>query len=279
MEKTHHAYREQLLDSIEETAWDTYRKSRKQFGVNPQSLKTSRLRFSQLQLESPSICNSFQAQSGVKAFWNPRRSIREAAALPLFLFSEDPVICPTCGHVDIVCHGSPPPKVVRLASQALISKYKKVKGTSILDRTDDYKPISIAPSSWNRRWKCKRCGRTFRWGVDKDLKFPFELWGIVLSCFLEGDDLKRINKEVTKAAKRMGIKVSSLSSEAVYNIVKRFYLIMGYFEPIAIRKFADREVKLGTVQLDYTPYTLYTSGSRMKQLDLKSQLENSVKEN
>jgi len=189
--------------------------------------------------------------------------------MPLFLYSEDPVVCPNCGHVDIVSHGPAELKVVRLASQAAFSKYKKGREASILDRSDDLKPTGIAPSSWNRRWKCKRCG-TFRWGVDKGLKFPFELWGVILSSFLEGDDLARINKEVVKQAEKMGINITSISCKAVYYIVQRAYLIMAYFEPIAIRKFADREVKLGTVEIDYSPYPIYTLGSRIKQLDLNN---------
>jgi hypothetical protein len=172
--------------------------------------------------------------------------------------------------MDIVSHGPGELKVIRLASQAAFSNYKvALKEASILARSNDLNPTSIAPSSWNRRWKCKRCG-TFRWGVDKGLKFPFELWGIILSSFLEGDDLARINKEVKKEAEKMGIKINSISSEAVYNVVERAYLIMAYFEPIAIRKFADREVKLGTVEIDYSPYPIYTLGSRIKQQDLKS---------
>jgi hypothetical protein len=272
MEKNH-VYKENLASFIVGSVWDTYGRSVKRFVPDSQSPQLRFPRFKQLQLQSSLACDAdrFQERSIVQSFWDPKRSIRESGTLPLFLFSEDPVVCPNCGHVDIVSHGPAEPKVIRLASQAAFSNYKDaLKEASVLAKSNALKPTCITPSSWNHRWKCKRCFKTFRWGVDKDLKFPFELWGIILSSFLEGDDLARINRELRKGAEKLGIKVSSISSEAVYNIVERAYLIMAHFEPIAIRKFADREVKLGTVEIDYSPYPIYTLGSRIKQQDLKS---------
>lgn len=267
-------YQKKLSDSIEKSVWSKSGKNKRGLAQNSQSRRyLSRPKFRQMQLESSSgyEADGLQRLSMVKAFWDPQRSIRKSGTLPLFLFSEDPVACPNCGHADIASHGPAEPKAIQLASQVAFSNYKiAFKEASILARSNDLKTISIAPFSWNSRWKCQRCGETFRWGVDKGLKFPFELWGIILSSFLEGDDLTRINKEARKGAEKMGINVNSISSEAVYNIVERAYLIMAYFEPIAIRKFSDREVKLGTVEIDYSPYPIYTLGSKIKQHNLKS---------
>jgi hypothetical protein len=124
--------------------------------------------------------------------------------------------------------------------------------------------------SSGHRWKCRQCGRTFVWGVNKGLQFPFSLYDTVLTSFLEGDDLIRINGEVRKAAESLHIQIDSISSEAIYSIVKRACVILGYFEPIAIQKLGSKAFRPGTVEMDFTPYTLYTSGSRIKQHNLKS---------
>jgi len=272
--KKNHVYREKLTDFVDRQVCDVWRKETKRFvfDARRQSLKDPR--FEQLQLESPSSCNTggFQLQPRVNGFWDPQRSVREYGALPLFSFSEDPVVCPNCGHVDIVGHGPAEHKVLQdqFPSKNTYSNHQKALAqTSVLTGSNNFKPTRIAPSSWTRRWKCKRCG-TFRWGVDKGLKYPFELWDVTLSSFVKGDNLKRINDEVGMEAERSGIKVKTISSEAVNSIVQRTYEILAGFEPIAIRKLTDREIKLGTVEIDYSPYPIYTMGSRIKQLDLKN---------
>ena len=192
--------------------------------------KPSVFKFQQSQFESLEPYNTELqiCRKRVQSIWNPQLSIKQFGALPLFLYAEDPVICPFCGHVDITIHNFS-----------------------------------------NHRWKCKHCG-TFKWGINKGLQFPLELYDTVLPMFLEGDDLKRINREVQKEAERRGLMIASMSSEAVYSIVRRACVILGYFEPIAIRKLADKEVKLGTIQMDYTPIPILTTGSHIKQHDLKS---------
>lgn len=261
-----HAYREKLTDFINSSVCKIAGQQKKRFVFDSQHQPSKDIKFKQLQLESSSAFDAEleNYQQRVQALWNPQLSIKEFGALPLFLFSEDPVVCPFCGHVDIVSHGSAEPKVLRRASQTTFSNYR-----GQLKQASNTNPAFTAPSSWSRRWKCRRCG-TFRWGVDKGMQFPFELWGVILSSFLEGDDLARINKEVEKEAEKRGFKVRTISSEAVYSIVRRAHLILAHFEPIAIRKFADKEVKLGTVEIDYSPYPIYTLGSRIKQLDLKN---------
>ena len=187
-------------------------------------------KFEQVQLRSlPSYDSALEIyRRRVEVFWDPQLSIKESKSLPLFLFSEDPVICPLCGNIDIVNH------------------------------------------SLNRRWKCKNCEKTFTWGINKGLHFPLELFDTVLEAFLKGDDFARINGEVINAAERLNLKnITSISSEAVYSIVRCACKILAYFEPVAIRKLPQNEIKLGTVEMDYTPYALYTIGSRIKQLDLK----------
>jgi hypothetical protein len=277
--KKNRVYREKLTDFVDRQVCDVRRKEMKRFGFDARRQSLKGPRFEQLQLESPSSCNTggFQLQPRVNGFWDPQRSVREFGALPLFSFSEDPVVCPNCGHVDIVGHGPAEHKVLQdqfplnPASQNTYSNHQKALAqASVLIGSNNFKPTRIAPSSWTRRWKCKRCGITFRWGVDKGLKYPFELWDVTLSSFVEGDDMARINDEVGKEAKRRGIKVKTISSEATYSIVQRSYETLAKFEPIAIRKLTDREVKLGTVQIDYSPYPIYTTGSRIKQLDLKN---------
>jgi transposase-like protein len=127
----------------------------------------------------------------------------------------------------------------------------------------------VSHDSSSHRWKCRQCGRTFVWGVNKGLHFPFTLYDIVLTSFLEGDDLIRINMEVRKVAESLHIQIVSISSEAVYSIVRRACIILGYFEPIAIRKLSCKEFRPGTMEMDFTPYPIYTLGSRIKHHDLK----------
>ena len=277
--KKNHVYREKLTDFVDRLVCDVPGKETQRFAFDSQRQPLKGPRFEQLQLESPSLCNtnSFQSQSKVNGFWDPQRSIRDFGALPLFSFSEDPVVCPNCGHVDIVDHGSAEHKVLQdqfhldPVGEKIYSNYQKaLTQASVLTGINDFKPTRIAPSSWAHRWKCKRCGTTFRWGVDKGLKYPFELWDVTLSSFVEGFDMAKINEEVGKEAERRGINVKTISSEATYSIVQRAHEVIAKFEPIAIRKLTDREVKLGTVQIDYSPYPIYTTGSRIKQLDLKN---------
>ena len=272
--KKDHEYREKLSDFVNGPVSDTAKKGTKFVCADRyQSMKDPR--FKQLQLESPSAydIDDFRLPPRIRAFWDPQRSVREFGALPLFSFSEDPAVCPICGHVDIVGHGPAEHKVLQngFSSKNAYSNYgKALAQNALLNGSNSFKPRLIAPSSWAFRWKCKNCGGTFRWGADKGLKYPFELWDVTLSSFVKGDNLKRINNEVGMEAERRNIEVKTISSEAILSIVQRAYEILAAFEPIAIRKLTDREVKLGTVEIDYSPYPIYTIGSRIKQLDLKN---------
>jgi hypothetical protein len=188
-------------------------------------------KFEQMRIESTATCDpkleNFRRR--VKAFWNPQASIREFASLPLFSYSEDPIICDSCGHVDLAIHDS-----------------------------DDC------------RWRCKCCGHTFRTSIDKGLKDLFPLYDVILSSFLNGDDLARTNTELRKEADRRDLQIRTISSEAEYSIVERADRLLACLEPISIRKFAKKEVILKTVEMDYTCYPIYTLGSKIKQLDLKN---------
>ena len=146
--------KEELSDFLDSSIYYEKRNLRKKLSNTLVETKFQQLQLGSLPAYNPELeiyCKR------VEAFWNPQLSIKKFGALPLFLYAEEPVICPFCGNVDIVSH-----------------------------------------DTLNRRWKCRQCG-TFTWGVNKGLHFPFELYDTVLSSFLEGDDLARINGEVRKA--------------------------------------------------------------------------------
>lgn len=196
------------------------------------STPLARAKFEQSQLESTAstLPRIEECQKRIRrAFWDPQTSIKRWGSLPLLLYSEGPVVCPYCGHLDIVPH--------------VFFK--------------------------DRRWKCRNCGKTFSWGVDKGLHSPFKLWNIILSSFQQGDDFPRINLELEMQAPGKGFpEIKSISPDAVYSIVERTNLVLANFEPIAIRKLASKEIKLGTLEMDYSPYPIYTMGKRIKQQDL-----------
>lgn len=238
------SHREELTDFIDGLSHGALRRTRK--AISPCDIRYqpwANPRFEQPQLESfsPQNSNSVQSQHPVNAFWDPVQSIRKFGALPLFSFAQEPVVCPQCGHVDIISHGP---------------AERKVLG----DR--------------NLRWKCKRCGITFRWGVARGLKYPFSLWGVILSSFIEGDDLQRINDLMKVEAEGIDINVETISSDAVYSIVQRACEILVPFRKFAVRNLAEEEVKLKTVEIDFTPYPLYKTESKSRQLNLRNRRVN-----
>jgi len=119
------------------------------------------------------------------------------------------------------------------------------------------------------RWKCNLCGSTFRWDIAKGLKYPLPLWEPVICCFLEGNSLKKINEEVKKEASRLGLYVESVSSDAVNSIVRRTCHVGSAFEKLAVQDLTEKEVKLKRVEIDFSPYILYTPVNGEKQFTLE----------
>lgn len=242
--KSNISYRETLTDFVEHVRHEEPRDASKRVSHSDIAywLRGSPC-FEQPKLESFWLqnSNSVQSQRRVNAFWDPVLSIRKFGAPPLFSFAEEPVVCPKCGHVDIISHGP---------------AERKVLGDK------------------NLRWKCKRCGSTFRWGVAKGLKYPFSLWDVTLSSFIEGDDLQRINEQVRREATRIHVNVETISSDAVCSITQRACEILVPFRKYAIRNLAGEEVRLKTVEIDFTYYPLYTTESKIRQLNLRNKRVN-----
>jgi len=194
--------------------------------------------FKQPQLKS--FClqknNRVRLQPIINRFWNPSKSIRIGGALPLISYSQEPIICPECGHLDVVSHC---PRE------------------------------SMAWRDSIPRWKCKWCGKTFTWNVVKRLKFPLSLWDVVISSFMDGFSFRRMNQAVSKEASRQRLCINSISSDAVYSIIERSCQILAEFEKFAIRDLTERKVELRTIEIDFSPYIFYTSGGREKQLTLE----------
>jgi len=189
----------------------------------------------------------FQSQNGdvrskqvINGFWNPSRSLRESGAYPLVYYSETPLICPECGHLDVIGHG-PREGVWR----------------------------GLIP-----RWNCKLCGKTFNWDVVEGFKSPLWLWDTVISHIIKGDEFRRINEAVIGEASKRGLDINSVSSNAVYSIIKRSREILGEFEKFSFRNLTEQQVKLKTVEIDFTTYTLYTPRRGGKQITLKRRTVN-----
>ena len=246
--------REGLTDFIDVFDHERTRKVRK--NVSPSDIRhwlRGGPSFEQPQLESFPL----QDKSGVQShqvgngFWNPQKAIRKFGALPLVSYSEEPVLCPKCGHLDIISHG--------------LGK-KKVLGSS------------------SRRWKCNCCGHTFRLDVAKGLKFPLPLWDVVITSFLAGASFRKMNEAVSEKASNLELPVNSISSDATRSIVKRCCQILRPFEKFAVRNLVEQEIKLRRMQIDFTPYTLYIPERggrqftlRMKQVNLSNLSECQVK--
>lgn len=230
--------RERLTDFIDGFGHERTRKVRK--NVSPSDIRhwlRGGPSFEQPQLKSFPLQN----KSGVQphqvgnGFWDPQEAIRKFGALPLVSYSEEPVLCPKCGHLDIISHG--------------LGESKVLGGSS-------------------RRWKCNCCGHTFRWDVAKGLKFPLQLWDVVITSFLAGDSFRKMSVAVSEKASDLELRVNSISSDAVHSIVKRCCQIFRPFEKFAVRNLVEREIKLRRMQIDFTPYTLYIPERGGRQLTL-----------
>jgi len=231
--------RERLPDFFDDFGHERTRKVRK--NVSPSDIRhwfRGGRSFEQSQLESFPLQN----KSGVQLHqvgnrsWNPSETIRKFGALPLISHSEEPVLCPKCGRLDIIGHGLGESKVLR------------------------------NPSS---RWKCNCCGHTFRWDVAKGLKFPLPLWDVVITSFLAGVSFRKMSVTVSEKASDLELPVNSISSDAVYSIVKRSCQILRPFEKFAVRNLVEQEIKLRTMQIDFTPYTLFIPERGGRQLTLR----------
>jgi len=206
----------------------------------PRSIVRYRFRrspcFKQPQLEDLSSRNESALElDEIKELWNPSKTFREHGTYPLIFYSETPIICKECGRLDVIGHGP---------------REGAWRG-----------PIS--------RWKCNSCDQTFTWGVTKGLKFPLGLWEVVISSFIEGDSLGRINKTVRNEPSRHGLNINSISSDAVYSIIKRSCQVLAEFERFALRNLTEKKVKPKTIEIDFSPYILYTPKRGGKQLTLK----------